>query len=121
MTETERQILEGIARDTASVQATVVPPAGMNAAARGRAIMRRRDLETIGVPIEYARWMGVGSLSAAGRQAARRAALKLQEAGLVALAAAWGDKITHAKLTPAGEEKAHSLLATNQDHRETKP
>lgn len=114
MNAIERQILEGIARDAKAIGASRPYQPDLSCRERGLAVLLKQDLGTLGVRLDHGRWLGLGSLDAAGRQAARRAAMKLEKAGLLVLAAAWGNRITHARLTPAGETLARAILGADQ-------
>jgi len=66
------------------------------------------DLPKLGVKLDLQSWSGQ-PLYPTHRQRCRRTLLQLEAAGLVKLNAKWGGRVTHAKLTKAGEAAARSL------------
>src|SRR3712207_6307497 len=103
LTDLDRRLLTGIARDTQRLRADL-PRHGDGlgpwhqrlAAARRR--MASQEAADVGVRVNLLGWTGRND--DAGRQAGRRALAKLAAAGLLTRHGYAGGPLTHAKLTP---------------------
>ena len=106
LTDLDRRLLVGIARDTQRLRAAPPGPGdGFGSWHQRLAAARRRtasrEAADVGVRVDLLGWAGRND--DAGRQAVRRALAKLEAAGLLTRHGYDSGPLTHAKLTPLGE------------------